>query len=73
MACRRTIIATPLRQIDMPKDGDFWVWYRETLAKADMIDLSLVAEGHFVLRVCPVIHSPSFSFSPFQAYHNLPD
>ncbi|KAK1144608.1 hypothetical protein N8T08_004911 [Aspergillus melleus] len=50
MACRRTIIATPLRQIDMPKDGDFWVWYRETLAKADMVDPSLVADGHFVLR-----------------------
>ncbi|KAH8432204.1 uncharacterized protein LDX57_009844 [Aspergillus melleus] len=34
----------------MAKDGDFWVWYRETLAKADMIDRSLVAKGHFVLR-----------------------
>ncbi|PLB52590.1 class II aaRS and biotin synthetase [Aspergillus steynii IBT 23096] len=50
MACRKTVIATPLRQIDLPKDGDFWAWYRETLEKADMIDPSLAAEGHFVLR-----------------------
>lgn len=51
MPCRKTVIGTAVPRVDVPKESDFWQWYRQTLDISELVDGSSTSPDCFVLRV----------------------
>lgn len=51
MSSRKTVTALLPPSVDVAKERDFWLWYRQSLEKADLFDDDDQIPGFYILKV----------------------